>query len=298
MYPAPFRYHRPASLSDAIALLSALGDSAKPLAGGQTLIPILKLRMDEPSDLVDIARIPGLGHITHENGQVRIGALATHACIASAQIATLMPIVRDCAGGIADPQVRSRGTIGGSVCAADPSGDWPALLHVLDAEVICHGARGERVTRIGDFIQDAYTTTLASGELVTQIRFKIPPAGSGGAYIGFKKAAAAYPAASAGVQLVLGDGDVCREVRLVLGSAGPRPVTSAEAEGLLRGKMLTRANLEQAADAIVAKADPPTDARGSAGFKRKVLRSLFLKAADTAMQRSRGTQIDGSPNYV
>ncbi|MGH8211317.1 MAG: FAD binding domain-containing protein [Steroidobacteraceae bacterium] len=298
MYPAPFRYHRPASLKDAIALLSALGESAKPLAGGQTLIPILKLRMDELSDLVDIARIPGLGQITQEQGQVRIGALATHAQVAISQVAKRVPIVRDCAGGIADPQVRNRGTIGGSVCAADPSGDWPALLHVLDAEVLCHGPGGERVIPIGNFIQDAYTTALVSGELVTQIRFKVPPAGSGGAYIGFKKAAPAYPAASAGVQLVLGEGNVCREVRLVLGSAGSRPVTSTEAEQFLRGKVLTGENIEQAADALVAASDPPTDARGSAAFKRTMLRSLLLRAAQNAMRRSQGAQIDGRHDYV
>jgi carbon-monoxide dehydrogenase medium subunit len=237
MYPPPFRNHPPASIKDALALLAALGDTAKPLAGGQSLIPILKLRMDEPSDLVDIGRIPGIAQITVEKGEVRIGALATHARIAASAAAKDIPILRDCAGGIADAQVRARGTIGGSVCTADPSGDWPALLHVLDAQVVCLGSQGERIVPIKDFIQDAYTTSLNPGELVTQIRFKVPPAGSGGAYIGFKKAAPAYPAASAGVQLVL-EGDTCKDVRLVLGAAGSRPVVSARAEDLLRGKAL------------------------------------------------------------
>ena len=123
MYPAPFRYHRPDNFGDAITLLSSLGESAKPLAGGQTLIPILKLRMDEPTDLVDITRIPESRYIRQEDGLVRIGALATHASVAASDIASLVPSVRDCAGGIADTQVRNRGTIGGSVSAADPSCD-------------------------------------------------------------------------------------------------------------------------------------------------------------------------------
>src|SRR6185437_9418109 len=120
------------------------------------------------------------------------------------------PALRDCAGGIADHQVRSRGTIGGSICTADPSGDWATFLHVLDAQVVSRGKDSERTTPIATFIRDAYTTALASGELVTEIRIERPPARSGAAYIGFKKAAPAYPAASAGVHLVLGDGDVCR----------------------------------------------------------------------------------------
>jgi carbon-monoxide dehydrogenase medium subunit len=298
MYPAPFRYHRPASLQDAIALLSELGEGARPLAGGQTLIPILKLRMDEPSDLVDIGRLPGLGYMKQDKREVRIGALATHARIAHSDIAAAVPVIGDCAGGIADPQVRARGTIGGSVSAADPSNDWPALLHVLDATVECQGPKGERSIAIRDFIVDSYTTALGEAELVTGIRFEVPGAGSGGAYIGFKKAAPAYPAAAVGIQLSLGDGDTCKDVRLVLSAVGPRPVTSAEAEACLRGKPLDAANLDRAAEAIIAASDPPSDARGSAEFKRVVLRSLFRKTAETAIRRARGSQIEGSHDYV
>ncbi len=298
MYPAPFNYHRPGSLQEAIALLSSLGEAARPLAGGQSLIPILKMRMDEPSDLVDIGRIPELGYIREENGHVRIGALSTHGRIALSDIAAQVPALRDCAGGIADPQVRSLGTIGGSVCVADPSSDWPTLLHILDAEVVCQGPDGSRSLPVGDFITDAYTTVLGDAELVTEIRFKMPAAHSGGSYIGFKKAAPAYPAASVGVQLTLADGDVCKDIRLALGSAGPKTVISAEAESLLRGKVLNKENLKQAAEAIVDASDPPSDARGSVEFKRAVLRSLFIKAAETAILRCRGNTVNGTHNYV
>lgn len=298
MYPAAFDYYRPATLDEAIRLLSELGEGAKPLAGGQSLIPILKLRMDEPTALIDIGRLPNLRHMVKEDGRICIGALSTHARIARSDIAAMFPIVRDCANGIADPQVRSRGTIGGSVSSADPSCDWPSLLHTLDAEVVCQGASGERVLSIRDFIKDSYTTALKDSELVREIRFRIPQGRSGGAYLGFKKAAPAYPAATAGVQLTLADDDVCKDVRLVLGSAGPRPVICEEAEAVLRGQELSRKNIELAAEAIISRSDPPSDSRGSASFKRSMLHSLFIKAAHTAIERARGKQVNGKTEYV
>ena len=298
MYPAPFSYHRPGSLDEAVSLLSELGEAAKPLAGGQSLIPILKLRMDEPSDLVDIARLPGLHFMQNDDGNVRIGALSTHARIGRSDLASAVPILGDCANGIADPQVRARGTIGGSVSSADPSCDWPTLLHTLDAEIVCHSEAGNRSVPISEFIRDSYTTALDGAELVTEIRFKAPPANSGGAYIGFKKSAPAYPTAAVGVQLTLADGNVCQKVRLALGAAGPRPVTSDEAESLLQGKVLTSELLEQAAEAIVAASDPPADSRGSSDFKRAILRSLFMQATHRAIERAGGTQIMGKHEYV
>ena len=298
MYPAPFRYHRPGTLGSALKLLAELGEGARPLAGGQSLIPILKMRMDEPSDLVDIGRLAELMHIRQEKNRVCIGALATHARIAVSAIAGEIPIIRDCAGGIADPQVRALGTIGGSVSIADPSSDWPALLHTLEAEIVCQGPSSKRTIKINDFIKDSYTNGLADAELVTEIQIPMPPENSGGAYIGFKKAAPAYPAASAGVQLTLADGNLCRDIRLVLGAAGPVPVTSRQVEQQLIGQPLTEKNLSQAAEALVELSDPPSDSRGSSEFKRAMLRSLFMRAANRAMQRAGGEKITGSHDYV
>jgi len=298
MYPAPFRYFRPDSVDNAIKLLSELGEGAKPLAGGQSLIPILKLRMDEPSDLVDIGRLPDLRHIKNDNESIRIGALATHAHIGKSELVSHIPIVVDCADGIADAQVRSRGTIGGSISTADPSCDWPALLHTLDAEIICQGPNGNRTITIRDFIVDSYTTALSAAELVTEIRFKAPGNHSGGSYIGFKKAAPAYPTAVAGIQITLAEEDVCKDVRLVLNAVGPRPVTSVEAEAVLRGNPLSKDNLEKAAEAIIAASDPQSDSRGSASFKRAMLHSLFIKAANIAISRARGNTINGAHEYV
>ena len=298
MYPAPFRYHRPASLTEATLMLSALGETAKPLAGGQTLIPILKLRMDEVSDLVDIGRLEGLSHVRKEDGFVQIGALSRHGWIARQDIATEIPILRDCAGGIADTQVRSRGTIGGSVSAADPNCDWPALLNTLDAEVLCTGPEGDRRIKIGDFITDAYTTTLNVGELVTAIRFKAPPAGSGGAYIAYKKAASAFPVCSTGIQMTLGAGGVCEDIRIVLGGAGPTARRALAAEAEVKGKALTKELWERAAEAALTIAEPTGDVRGSTEFKRQMLRGLLLQTAGVAERRCANTKIEGSHIYA
>lgn len=298
MYPAPFRYHRPASLKEAILMLAAMSESAKPLAGGQTLIPILKMRMDEPTDLVDIGRLPDLRFAKEADGWITIGALSQHGWVAKSDIAARVAIVRDCAGGIADTQVRNRGTIGGSVAAADPNCDWPALLNTLDAEIVCQGPNGERRIAIADFVVDAYTTALQAGELVTAIRFKTPPAGSGGSYIAYKKAAAAFPVVSVGVQMTLAPGQVCRDVRIVMGGAGPTPRRAHEAEAQLRDRTLDSAALERAADAMIVIAEPTADVRGTVAFKRQLLRGLFLKAADTATRRCADTIIEGSHVYA
>lgn len=297
MYPAPFRYHRPASLKEAILMLSALGETAKPLAGGQTLIPILKLRLDEPTDLVDIGRLPDLRFATQEDGWIRIGALSPHGWVARSDIAAAIPIVKDCAGGIADAQVRSRGTIGGSVSAADPNCDWPALLNTLDAEVVCTGPNGERTVAIADFITAAYTTALTPGELVTAIRFKAPAAGSAGAYIAYKKAAAAFPVCSVGVQLTLA-GNTCQDVRIVMGGAGPTPRRAVQAEAELRGKTLSAQLWERAAEAASAIAEPLDDVRGNTEYKRNLLRGLLLQTADVAVRRCANTKIEGSHVYA
>ncbi|MFQ5635799.1 MAG: FAD binding domain-containing protein, partial [Gammaproteobacteria bacterium] len=192
MYPAPFAYHRAQTVDDAIALLTELGDGARALAGGQTLLVWVKLRFDEPTDLVDLGRIPHLDQI-ESNDTVQIGALTTHARIARSDLAAAIPIISDCANGIADNQVRSRGTVGGSLAAGDPSADWPVLLHTLDAEVQCQGPGGRRSIDINDFVEDLYQTALQPGEIVTGVRFASPAAGSAGAYCAFKRCAPAYP---------------------------------------------------------------------------------------------------------
>jgi carbon-monoxide dehydrogenase medium subunit len=296
MYPAPFHYHRPASVEEAIGRLVEIGEGARVLAGGQTLLVWLKMRFDEPTDLVDIGRIPGLDGIEHDAKEVRIGALATHARIARSPLAALIPIVGDCANGIADNQVRSRGTMGGSLGAGDPSCDWPVLLSALDAEVQCRGPEGARTLPADGFVEDLYATQLGAGELITGVRFVLPAKNSAGAYVAFKRCAPAYPTISVAVHLTLRD-DHCEEARIALGSAGLRPMRARRAEAELKGKTLAAAPIARAAEAAAAEADPVADQRGSPAFKRSLIDALVRRGVDVARRRCRGEMVEISHEY-
>lgn len=297
MYPAPFQYYRPETLQEALSLLSKLGDEAKVIAGGQTLLPMLKMRLGDTSYVIDIGRLPNLSTIEQRGDTVHIGALATHAEIANSEAAKLIPLLKDCGGGIADRQVRNKGTIGGGLSVADPSGDWPTGLRVLDAVVVCTGPSGSRNVAIKDFILDSYTTCLQDSELVTEVQIKVPPANSGGAYVAFKRAAPAYPTSTVAVQLTM-NGDTCEAIRMALGASGSKAVVSEEAEAVLRGQPLTRENIQKAAEIIVAASNPPADARGSEAFKRAMLRSLVVESVERAQARAGGEQIKGEHRYA
>lgn len=296
MYPAPFKYHRAESLDQAIALLGDIGDGARVLAGGQSLLPVLKLRFDEPTDLVDIGRLSDLSDIELGGDSVSIGALATHRRIGASDVAKAIPIVADCANGIADNQVRSRGTIGGSVASGDPSCDWPVLLHTLDAEVQCQGGGGKQVRDINGFGVDLYETVLEPGELITGIRFAVPGEGSGGAYCAFKRCAPAYPTVSVGVQLTMSGGDV-KTARIALGSCAPTPVRARDAEKELEGGPLSAERVKRAADAAVEASDPFPDQRGSAAFKRQLIATLVRRATGIAERRAKGETVKNSHEY-
>ncbi|HZD52507.1 MAG TPA: xanthine dehydrogenase family protein subunit M [Woeseiaceae bacterium] len=296
MYPSAFNYHRPETVDQAIGLLSSLGEDARLLAGGQTLLVLMKLRFEEPSDVIDIGRLPGLDAIDDTGGVVSIGALATHRRIAESSLAAAVPIVGDCANGIADNQVRSRGTIGGSLASGDPSCDWPALLHTLDAEVLCKGPGGARTLDINGFVEDLYETVLEPGEMITGVRFKMPRPGTGGAYCAFKRSAPAYPTISAGVQLALDDGRI-ESARIALGSAGLTPVRARAAEDELTGRAPDDAVVDKAATAAAAAADPVGDQRGSPAFKRRLIAALVQRAVHIALRRAAGETVKNSHEY-
>lgn len=298
MYPGTFRYFRPATLQECFDLLNHLGDTSRVLAGGQTLIPMLKLRVDAPTAVVDISRIQGLDSITSEEGWGSIGALATHNRIARSRLAEAVLILRDCAEGIADVQVRNMGTIGGSLSVADPSSDWPTVLHAIDAEVECSSQSGTRVVPLDEFIVDAYTTSLGNAEIVTRVRLRLPEGGSGGAYVGYKKAAPAYQTAAAGAQLTLSPDGSCRQARLVLGSAGTKAVVSEKANLALEGQKLTDRIIEQAAELCVEASSPVADSRGSVEFKKALLKTLVVEAVSRAERRANGEVVSGGHMYV
>ena len=297
MYPRSFHYHRAASLKEAAALLSQLGDDARPLAGGQSLIPLMKLRLASPAHLVDLNFIPGTAYIKEDGDALRFGAMTRHAEIEGSDLARRIPILHDCAAGIADVQVRNRGTIGGSVAEADPSGDWAVALATLHCEIGCIGSNGERSVALGDFITDAYTTVLEPGELVREIKVKIPAKGSGGAYLAYKRAAPVYASASAAVQLTL-TGDICQDVAVALGCVGLTAVRSKDAEAALLGQPISEKTVATAMEAARAAADPQADMRGSIEYKRALVAALVKRAVDVAVRRARGEEVEVGPIYA
>ncbi len=297
MYPRAFHYHRAGSLKEAVTMLAQLGEEAKLLAGGQSLIPLMKLRFANPQHLVDLNFISGTSYIKEENSALRFGALTRHAEIEASPAATKIPILHDCAAGIADVQVRNRGTIGGSLAEADPSGDWATVLMTLSTEVRCLGTNGSRTVPLTDFIKDAYTTALGHDELVSEVVVKNPPKGSGGAYLAFKRSAPVYPTASAAVQLTL-DGDVCNDAAIALGCVGLTAIKAKEAEAVLRGQRINEKTMAATIEAARAAADPQSDMRGSADYKRALVGALVKRAIEIAFQRARGERVEVSHIYA
>lgn len=296
MYPAPFRYHRAGSVAEATKLLAQLGDAARPMAGGQSLLVLMKLRFEQPEHIVDIGRIAGLNKIEESNGEVRFGALVTHAMIARSELARRVAVIGDCARGIADNQVRSRGTVGGNLACGDPSVDWPTLLTVFDGTVHCEGPDGKRTLPVDGFIDGLYATQLQPAELVTGVSFKLWGKGSGGAHCVFKRCAPAYPTSSVAVQIAM-DGTDCRDVRIALGASGLTPIHATAAAAELRGKPLNEKSIARAAEAAVAAADPVEDQRGTPQYKRFLLDGLVKRAVDIARRRAAGETLEVSHEY-
>jgi carbon-monoxide dehydrogenase medium subunit len=278
LYAAAFSYHRAASLPEAVKLLQELGEEARILAGGQSLIPLMKMRMARPTALIDINFSPALNEIHAPKGELRFGALARHAEIENSAAASEIPLIHDCASGIADVQVRNQGTIGGSLAEADPSGDWPTALLAMETTVNCFGGQGQRTVPLEKFIKDAYTTDLAHDELLTGVHVRVPPKGSGGAHLAFKRCAPVYPTASVAVQLTLEGRDICKNARIVLGCVGLTPIRAKEAEDVLREKVLTHKNIQEAGEAARAASEPQSDMRGSAEYKRVMVAALVKRA--------------------
>jgi carbon-monoxide dehydrogenase medium subunit len=297
MYPRAFHYHRAGSLKEAASMLAELGDDAKLLAGGQSLIPLMKLRFANPQHLVDLNFVPGTSFIREERGALKFGALTRHAEIENSTIAATIPILHDCAAGIADVQVRNRGTIGGSLAEADPSGDWATVLITLSTEVRCLGTKGERTIALPDFIKDAYTTALEHDELLSEVSVKVPGKGSGGAYVAFKRSAPVYPSASAAVQLVM-DGDICRDAAIAMGCVGLMAIKARAAEDALRGHAINPKAIAAAVEAARAVAEPQSDMRGSADYKRRLVGALVKRAIEIAVRRARGEQVEVSHLYA
>jgi aerobic carbon-monoxide dehydrogenase medium subunit len=287
MIPGPFSYHRPATLADAVNLLSTLGDEARPLAGGHSLVPMMKLRLATPEHLVDLHDIAGLKGIRRDGTKVVIGAMTTqHDLLASDEIAKSLPILHEAALLIADPQVRYRGTLGGNVANGDPGNDMPALMMTLGASYRLEGKSGGRDVAASDFYQGAYFTALEPGEILTAISIPAPPAGHGYAYEKLKRKVGDYATAAAAVVLTMAGGKVAT-CSIGLTNLAETPLLADAAAKAVLGTSLDPATLKKAAAAAVAIMSPAADARGPVEYRKHVGGIMVTRALQRAAGRAR-----------
>jgi carbon-monoxide dehydrogenase medium subunit len=283
--PPPFEYHAPHSVGDALALLSTLGEDAKLLAGGHSLLPMMKLRFAQPSALIDLNRIPELRGIREERGLIRIGAMTTeNELIASKMLQDRVPLLPEAAHVIADPQVRNRGTIGGDIAHGDPANDHPALAMALDATFVLQGPNGERRVKAVDFFLGPYMTALAADEILTAILVAPFAPGTGWAYQKLKRKTGDWATAGAAIVLRMQSGAVA-EIRIGLTNVAPTALRARDAEHALSGQPLTDAVLDRAAEAIRQVCDPAEDLRGDAEYKTAMAAEMTRRAIRAAAQR-------------
>ncbi len=286
--PARFEYHRPSSVDEAIALLTQHGDDSRLLAGGHSLIPMMKLRLAAPEHLIDLQGVDGLSGISEAGGVLRIGAMTTQAdVIGSDLLSETCPVLKETAETIADPQVRYRGTIGGNVANGDPGNDMPALMMCLDASYVLRGPNGDREVAARDFYEAAYFTALKEDEVLTEIRFAVPPAGHGHAYAKMKRKVGDYATAAAAVVLTL-EGGACKSAAIALTNVGQTPLYAEAAGQALVGTAVDDAAIDAAVTAAIEITDPVDDMRGPPDFRRHVAGVMTRRAIQTALSRAQG----------
>jgi carbon-monoxide dehydrogenase medium subunit len=287
MIPPTFDYLRPATIPEAIAMLQQYGDDAKILSGGQSLIPMMKLRLARPAYLIDINRIAGLSYVREEDGHLKIGGLTREAELESSPlIHSKYPIILDTARVIADPQVRNMATVAGNLAHGDPANDHPATMLALGAKVVATGPSGARVIPIDDFFVSLFTTALAPNEIVTEIQIPIPPQKSGGAYFKLERKVGDFATAAVAAQVTLDGNGVCQQAGIGLTNVGPTPIKATKAEAFLRGKKLDEGNLRQAAQMASDEAQPSSDLRGPAEYKKGLVKELAFRALSRAVERA------------
>jgi aerobic carbon-monoxide dehydrogenase medium subunit len=287
MIPGPFQYHRPTTVAEAARLLADFGDSARPLAGGHSLIPMMKLRLATPEHLVDLRDIDALKGIRREGDRVMIGALATqHDLLTSGEVAKGIPILHEAALLIADPQVRYRGTVGGNVANGDPGNDLPALMMVLGATYHLEGPSGERDVAAAEFYQGAYFTALEPGEVLTSVSVPLPAAGHGYAYEKLKRKVGDYATAAAAVILTMTGGKVA-SCSIGLTNLSETPLLARDAARAVMGASLDDATLKEAAAAAKAIMSPAADGRGPVEYRKHVGGVMVMRALQRAAERAR-----------
>jgi carbon-monoxide dehydrogenase medium subunit len=283
---APFDYHSPRTVPEALKLLSSLGDDAKLLAGGHSLLPMMKLRFAQPAHLIDLGKVTELRGISQVGNEIRIGAMTTeHELLNSKLLAEKLPLLVEGASLIADPQVRYKGTIGGDISHGDPGNDHPALMLALEASFVLQGAKGERVVKADGYFLGMYSTLLEPGEILTQIRIPIPAAGSGSSYQKLKRKTGDFATAATAVVLQM-KGNTVAKASIALTNVGATPLKASAAEAALVGKQINDASLNEAARLAMSICDPMPDQRGDVEFKRAMCGEMTRRALQTAHARA------------
>lgn len=289
MIPASFDYHAPQTLEEAVALLGRYPDEAKVLSGGQSLLPLLKLRLGAASHLIDIGRIPGLEYLREEDGMLRIGGRTRESALERSElIRGRYPLLLETAEVIADPLVRNLATVGGNLAHGDPANDHPATMLALRAEVVATGPNGARVIPIDDFFVGLFATALAPDEILTEVRVPSPGPRSGGAYVKLERKVGDFATAAVAVQLTLAADGTVAKVGIGLTNAGPTPIRAVAAEELLAGKTPSDALIAAASEAAGAAANPNADRRGTVDYKRNMTRVLAGRALRRAIDQASG----------
>jgi carbon-monoxide dehydrogenase medium subunit len=285
MFPAAFEYRAPATLDEALGILAERGDEAKAMAGGQSLIPLLKLRFASPALVVDIGRLPGLKGVTRDGSTIRVGALTRHVDIErGSDVRGLCPILAETAPQISDPLVRNLGTVGGSISHADPSGDWGSVMLALDAQFVVRSSRGERTIAAADFFQGPFTTALTADEILTEIRIPVAARASG-TYLKLERKVGDFATVGVAVQVELSDGSIGR-AGIGLTSVGSRNLKATAAEEALRGQAPTDQVIADAARLAAEAADPKDDIRGSAAYKKDMVRVFVQRGLRAAIKQA------------
>ena len=286
MFPGALDYRAPADLDEALALLHEHGDEAKVMAGGQSLVPLLKLRFATPALVVDIGRLRDLAGITRHNGSLRIGALTRHADVeADGAVRDACRILADTAPQVSDPLIRNMGTVGGSVCHADPQGDWASVMLALDATVVARSGSGERTIAMTDLLDGPFMTTLRPDEIVTAIDVPMPRGPASGTYLKLERKIGDFATVGVAVHVELAGGHIAR-AGIGLTAVGPTNLKARAAEDALAGQPPSDAVIAEAARLAADAAEPKDDIRGSADYKRDVVRVFVQRGLRTALGRA------------
>lgn len=284
MIPPAFDYAAPSSVDEAITLLQQHGDEAKILAGGHSLIPLMKLRLAAPSFIVDIGRIPDLAYIRDGGDHVAIGAMTTYYAVKSSDLLrSRLPLLAETAGLIGDPQVRNRGTVGGSMAHADPAGDLPTVVKALGGSIVARGPQGERTIPAEEFFQDIWTSALAPDEVVTEVRVPYAQGQPAQRYEKFRVRASDWALVASAVNVERQNGQIAR-ASIVLTNVGPTPTRATAAEQVLQGQQATRETVQAAAEHASDGLDPSPEFKASPDYKRHLARVLTRRALEAALR--------------